>query len=56
MLKYLYPQSDEEHTAIITDILHISKDTARHTVCTVTAFYHKALYVSKFYKNHNYWV
>jgi hypothetical protein len=56
MLKYLCYHTDEEHTAIITDILHILKDTARHAVCTVTAFYHKVLYVPKFYKNHNYWV
>ncbi|MBR6645254.1 MAG: hypothetical protein IKL21_05775 [Clostridia bacterium] len=56
MLKYLYYQSDEERTAIITDILHISKDTERQAVCTMTAFYHKVLYVPKFYKNHNYWV
>ena len=56
MLKYLCYHTDEERTAIITDILHFSKDTARHAVCTVTAFYHKVLYVPKFYKNHNYWV
>ena len=56
MLKYPYYKSDEERTAIITYIFHISKDTVRQAVFTVTAFYHKALYMLKFYKNHNYWV
>ena len=56
MLKYLCYHTNEERTAIITDILHISNDTVRRAVFTVTAFYHKSLYVSKFYKNHNYWV